>query len=475
MPPPLATLLCICGILGLFVFDYDRKVRTSRALWIPVIWFWIIGSREVSVWIATFSSGYQLDASLDANSLDGNPLDRNVYLVLLLLGFVVLSRRWPRVRRILRANLPILLFFGYCAISVLWSDYPDIAFKRWIKSVGDIIMVLVIVSDPNRLAAMRSVLARATFILIPLSVLLIKYYPSVGKAFKHYGMAIYVGVTTNKNLLGIICLLFGLATVWRLVSAYQDRNLRDRNRRLIAHGAVFALVLWLFSMAHSTTSLACFILVSPLLIATGFRSFLRRPTIIHLSVAAIILVSFSVLFLGIGGDALQGMGKDATLTGRTDIWRLVLGLTGNSWIGAGFESFWLPGWRRDKIWDAYWWHPNEAHNGYIEVFLNLGWLGVALLVLILLSGYRNIMLSLRRDGEIGRLSLAYFVVSVVYSFTEAGFRMLDPVWLTFLMAIMAISTTRASKAAKSEVETSPFRLRDPQVQVNAAFPGTAQL
>ena len=44
----IATLAFFAGILGLFVLNRDRTVTTSKALWIPVVWLWIAGSRPVS-------------------------------------------------------------------------------------------------------------------------------------------------------------------------------------------------------------------------------------------------------------------------------------------------------------------------------------------------------------------------------------------------------------------------------------------
>lgn len=72
----------------------------------------------------------------------------------------------------------------------------------------------------------------------------------------------------------------------------------------------------------------------------------------------------------VGGFALETMGKDTSLTGRTKIWDLALSLSGNPLFGTEFESFWL-GPRLDKIWSVYW-RITEAHNGYLEVYLNLG-------------------------------------------------------------------------------------------------------
>src|SRR3989449_9603612 len=92
-------------------------------------------------------------------------------------------------------------------------------------------------------------------------------------------------------------------------------------------------------------------------------------------------------------------------------------MTVDSWFGAGFESFWL-GERAMSLWKTHWWHPNQAHNGYLEVFLNLGGLGVALLSFVMAWGYQNVVVALHRDPELGRLKLAFFVVALLYNLTE---------------------------------------------------------
>ena len=436
MPPQVALVVFIVGIAGLFLLDRERGTRTSPGLWLPVIWLWIFGSREVSIWMASLRGGNEAIAG--DLSLEGSPIDRAVYMGLIALGVAVLAMRGPKVWRFLLANTPVILYFLYCLFSVVWSEYSDVAMKRWIKSLGDLVMVAIVLTEADVVQAFKRVLARVTFLLIPLSVLLIKYYPNIGKGFKHYGTAIYTGVTTTKNILGVVCLICGLGTLWRLLAAYRDRKNPRRKRQLLVHSVVLAMVIWLLSMAHSMTGLACFLMAGTILTATGLSRFARRPSIVHVLVAGVVFASFATLFMGAGSSSLEAMGKDVTLTGRTQIWRLVLGMTGNPLIGTGFESFWLPGWRRDQIWAIYWWHPNEAHNGYIEVFLNLGWIGVCLLAALLYTGYRNTLATLRTDSNLGRIKLAFFVAAVIYNYTEAGFRMLDPIWIVFLMVIMAV-------------------------------------
>src|SRR5713226_6086364 len=223
MTPQIATLVFVVGIAGLFLLDRNRQAQTSTALWLPVIWLWIFGSREISLWMTALRNGESV--AYGDTYLDGSPIDRMVYSVLMLIGIIVLVRRGAKASRLLQANLPILLFFLYCAVSVLWSDHSDIALKRWVKSLGDLIMVMIVLTERDWLVAMKRLLARIAFLLIPLSILLIKYYPSIGKSFKHYGTPIYMGVTTNKNILGVVCLLCGLGSLWRFLGAYRDHKI----------------------------------------------------------------------------------------------------------------------------------------------------------------------------------------------------------------------------------------------------------
>src|ERR1041385_1371701 len=264
MPPYIATLVCAAGIIGLFILDRNHNVTTSKALWIPVVWVWIAGGREASRWMIQL--GMAPAGVSTEDYVLSNPVDTAVYTALLVLGMWALFRRWSRVKALLRTNLPIVLFFLYCAASIAWSDYPDIAAKRWVKALGDVVMITIVLTEAHRITAIKRFLGRAAFVLIPLSLLLIKYYPGLGTNYKaSSGAAVYVGITTHKNLLGIICLVFGLASEWRLFTAWRARQTRS----LTVHGVVLIMVIWLFWKADSMTALACFLLAGGLMAITS--------------------------------------------------------------------------------------------------------------------------------------------------------------------------------------------------------------
>jgi exopolysaccharide production protein ExoQ len=415
--------------------NIGKRVRISNALWIPFVWLFIAGSRPVSLWLRVQMIGTSAD-----DMMEGSPLDRNILTLLMVLGLVVLAARGRKVGSLLRSNAPILLFFAYCGMSVFWSDFSDVALKRWIRALGDLVMVLVVLTDPAPSAAFKRLLSRLAFLTIPLSILC-----DLGRGL--YGQAgrFYLGVTTNKNMFGMISMLCGVGAMWHFLTTWWGDDFRNRSRRLWAYGIAAALSLWLIRMADSATSTACFALGTGIIVITNRWAFARKPLVMHLLVASVVFLALYGLILNPGAGIISTMGRDATLTGRTDVWQAVIPMNPRPWLGAGFESFWL-GPRLKRLWRMFVWQPNEAHNGYIEMYLNLGWVGLSLLAVVLLSGYWRIVQSFRSDIETASLRLTYFVIIVVYNLTEAGFRLFSPIWIIFLLSIMAVFKLRPQNA-----------------------------
>jgi exopolysaccharide production protein ExoQ len=444
MNPSLATFIYWCGIAGLFYLDRDKAARPSKALWLPVTYFWIIGSRPVSAWLGIAPAG-----SADVQ-LNGSPFDAVIFGVLLAAAISVLMRRQSKARILLAANWPILLYFFYCLISVTWSSHPDISFKRWIRSTSDVAMVLIVATDSQPIIALRRLISRLGFVLLPASLLLIKYYPGLGRGYSPDGMVENTGVTTNKNVLGVILLVISLGTLWQVITILRAKGQADRRRHLLAQGLLLALGILLLQMAHSATSIACFMLGGGLILATNLRAFRGRPARVQALCLAVVLAgAFTFLFTG-QSDVANTLGRDSNLSGRTEIWAVLIPTVPSSIVGAGFESYWISP-SIEIVWKTLlakgWWHPEvlvtEAHNGYIEVFLNLGWVGVGLISFILISGYRRAIAAIRLNPSVGGLALAYIIAAAVYSITEAGFRSPDPIWIFLLLAIVSATGVTA--------------------------------
>src|SRR5205814_2572374 len=215
MPPSVAAVVFAAGILILFRLDRAEKGDVSPALWIPTTWVLIAGSRMVSEWL-------QLGPQVQSPDqyLDGSPIDRFVLTLLLMAGLMVLVVRRQRAAAFASANGPLLVFFLYAAASVLWSDYPDVAFKRWTKAFGDLVMILVVLTEADPLEAVKRLLRRGAFLLIPLSLLVIKYYPQWGRGYDRWTWSTYyAGVAGGKNGLGYVVLVVGLGSLWQWLTA----------------------------------------------------------------------------------------------------------------------------------------------------------------------------------------------------------------------------------------------------------------
>ncbi len=442
MPPKLAAVVFVLGILGLFFINRRPQGRcVSKALWIPVIWLLIAGSRNVGEWLS-------LRSPIESTSryLDGNPIDRAVLGTLMALGLVVLIQRFKRVQTILTANFAVLLYFFYCGFSSLWSDYPDVAFKRWFRGAGDLIMVLLILTDTDWLAALKRTLMRAAFWLLPISLLLIRYYPNLGRGYNQAGSAMFwTGVTTDKNGLGMICLIFGFGMLWQFMDLYQELKGAKWTKVFYSQALVVLIMFWLMYESNSMTSISCFVLALGLLVAVGRWQVARKPFVTTLLAVSAIGCSALVLFGGLGA-VLEALGRNPTLTGRTEVWRIVLPFSQSALFGSGYESFWL-GDRITRVGALLGSGINEAHNGYLEIYLNLGWVGLSLLGVVIFVGYRNVIAAIREDAIRGKVRLVYWTIPLIYNFTEAAFKMMSPVWIFFLIAVMAPQGASATQNA----------------------------
>ena len=379
--------------------------------------------------------------------LEGSPLDASVFTALIALAIVVLIRRGDRTRTLLFANRAILIYLVYCLISVVWSYYPGVSLKRWIKATGDLAMVLIIATDQHPVVAIRRTVSRVGFVLLPISFLYIKYFPHLGRVYDVDGNLMNTGVHTNKNSLGLTVLVVSLVVVWNLRSLLMNKDAPDRGRRLAAQGTLLAFGLVLFWMADCSTCKACFVLGTFLMLVSGLGAIRSRPGRVHALCFSILLVAGITILLGGSGGVIAALGRDSTMSGRTELWAALAQAVPNPIIGAGFESFWLsPSVHafRQQLLDWGWFPPlvrvlNEAHNGYIETYLNLGWIGVALIAAIFAAGYRSSLKVFHKDPELGGFILAFIAVAAAYSITEAGFRIMQLAWVFLLLVVITAS------------------------------------
>jgi exopolysaccharide production protein ExoQ len=433
MNPSIALLLWLALLLALLYFDPAREQRSSLALWIPVIWIAILGSRLPSQWL-----GGNLGRVAEAME-EGSGLDRAVYTFLMLLAFGVLVSRSLAWGRVLVLNAVLVAALCFALLSVLWSEYPFVTFKRWGRDLGVYLMILVTLTDPRPYEAIRTVLRRTCYLLIPLSILLNKYFPHLAKEYDSWtGLGYYMGAATSKNMLGLLCMVSGLFFFWDTLTRWAHRKERRTQRIICVNIAFIAMTLWLLREAGSASSNVCLVLGCLIIAAAHSKFFRRHPTVlmtlIPIGISLYLLLEF-VFGIDIIAALAELVGRNPDLTGRTKIWRVVLSTNTNPIVGTGYESFWL-GPRLLWIWQQV--GPiNEAHNGYLEVYLNLGLIGLLLLVAFLITSYLTIVRVTKASPTNGSLSLALWTILLFYNVTESSFQP-QLLWSVFLLGALVV-------------------------------------
>ena len=240
-------------------------------------------------------------------------------------------------------------------------------FQALDQEVGDLVAVLIVLTDPAPTVAMKR-RWRAGFVLIPLSILLVKYFTPLGRAYgSWFGEAYNIGVATGKNGLGFVCLVFGLGCLANLIELRRDASGRILKGPIIAQLILLALVLYTFRLADSATSLSCFLMGGFLLATMKISRFFRKPVIVSALIGSMIYFVIYATLLNPGSGLVGVVGRDSTLTGRTEIWQVALSVPVSRIFGAGYESFWM-GTRLQLLWKLLKQPLNQAHDGYLQVY-----------------------------------------------------------------------------------------------------------
>lgn len=455
LSPQLALFICLGFVAWLFIRDIRERPNVTGALWIPFFWVTISASRFVSQWLNIL--GLQVGGE---SVEDGSPIDAIFFFILIALGCYVVYIRRVSISDFVRNNPWVAIYLGYCAVAILWSDYPFIAFKRWIKLFGQPIMVLIVLTEPDPMEAVTRLFKRCTYVIAPISILFIKYFPDLGRYFDQWnGVPLNGGITTNKNILGVDLMILGTFLFWHLLQTLQREKSREKNHEIGLCLILFFMIGWLFHMAHSSTSLATFLLANSIVILLGSRRINKERIGTYLIlVVAVYFIGNNVF--GLTDLIIGSLGRDPTLTGRTEIWSVLLNWNLNPLLGVGFESFWL-GPRALKVNEMVGLGINEAHNGYLETYINLGLLGVLVTAGMLLATFSKIRRQLVENSVFARYRLGYLLAFVIYNWTEAAFRThVFPFFTFFLISIdyPRPEQVTATQAAETDVSEADLRM-----------------
>lgn len=351
---------------------------------------------------------------------------------------VFLMRQPMQLMVAIRRNLPFLLLIALSFLSVLWSIGPSVTLRRAIGLFGTLLFSYVLATRFTPSQLLLLIVATLAPCMV-LSVLLMGAVPHLG-----FMDGAARGVFIHKNVLGWVAALSTVAAGIMVID-------RSHGLRLVGILALPASVICLVASTSMTGVLST-------AAAAGFAWFflaLGRSRGTNRLVLVVVFLQFAaVLLLSLGEflvPLLEALGKDATLTGRVPLWRLVDEMIGQRLVvGYGYAAFWTPGnpdaWR---IWADIGWQAPHSHNGYREIMLGLGLVGLVVLAAVIIRAvWQGAVLYCTRPQD-GWLWLNVFIgMYLVMNLTEAIFLVQnDLFWTLFSAVILMISLRSGERAA----------------------------
>lgn len=433
MPRQVATLLCFAAIFLLLRLAREPGEKVSPARWVPFCWMFLAGSRFLSQWLSGLNL-YRGGGSALGGAAEGSPIDMPAFLLLMVLSVGVLLQRKLSWARIVADNKALAVFYLFGFVSILWSESPGVALKRWLKSLGTVSMALVILTDRNPYKTYRQIITPLGIVLLLLSVLFIKYYPELGRSYHSTGTQMLTGVTTQKNSLGELCMLVGLYVSWNLLHIRRHDMGAGHRYRWPASACLLGTIAWLMALADSATALVCLAVGVAVHVLARIPIVARRPLRL-VAVLAFVIGAYGVLQLtfDVNTVLLGLLNRRPDLTTRVPMWEDILSVAENPLIGFGWQSFSLTEQHRTIVAK---WQVISTHNTYLDLYLNLGLIGLALYATLWATGLWNASRLLAKSYEEAVLRISFLVVVALYGWTETVDQGVNNTYLLFLFGML---------------------------------------
>lgn len=309
------------------------------------------------------------------------PIDSFMMALILVVSVIMAIRYRDNIIRALPAMAPVLAFLALCLLSALWSDYPMITIRRsgtaittalwgaYLASRFSLRDIIILVAEAIGIIAVASLIVTVLFPGIGIDTLLDSSFS---------GIPGWKGILSDKNSLGIV-MATGAVSMFYLVLTPSGRR-RDQAYWFLG----FLLCAGLLYLSQSRTGWIAAMI--GLIACLAGRSMYRRPPIGLVILSWIVLLGVPLVLFVLSdlGTFTELVGKNATLTGRVELWRVVLPYGAQKpWLGYGYGAFWIA---KSPLTQEIWsilnsYKPPHAHNGWIETYLELGLVGCAVVAL----------------------------------------------------------------------------------------------
>ncbi len=350
--------------------------------------------------------------------------------------------------KVLIMNPFFLLYTLLPSLSTLWSIVPDVTLRAGLAfsaftAFGFYLAAQYKWDDLSRFWRWGyTALGLASFIMKP---------PGAGD---------FVGLTQSKNSLGGVLAL--CTAFWYL---HYSQGAKTNKERWISLGMMF----FYFYLVRANKSGAALVITIILIIAVSSLNFLKKLSFQWAFTAIICFLVVSIIMTVFVVDNLEeiivgGLGKDLTLTGRTEFWpQLMDAVNQRPWFGYGYEGFFQqeklgPATPAYFIYTPVGFQPSNPHNGPIGILLAFGWPGLILMMISLLLNLAYAVRYLSRSKlEDAGMPICFLVYIILSNITEAYIVTTKNAWLSYVMLTVRLAIDNASNTSNSSSSNSPRR------------------
>lgn len=360
-----------------------------------------------------------------------SPLLRLVFIGIYFVTVVLLTFRWQRTLTFIGTHSWLLFLMGLAVVSVSWSAVPHIAFRKVVALIGATLFGIYLgsaYSFEQQLKIYGWTFGIALFFSYVFALAL----PQYGIMNTNAIVGAWRGIFPHKNGLGE-SMFTGFITFYFLSHLNKKKQLFFRCCCLLSVIIIY--------FAESATALMSVLFIFA--IAQGLeRLSLRSKKSVFLILLFLIFTAIAVFLLLINFNTFLSVNdKDITLSGRTLLWdTLWTFIQEKLWFGYGYGSF-FSGENRTAIvlWQVHGWKPVHSHNGYIQLWLNTGLIGLFVFVIGYCSCLFNSLFKYLVSKDLKMLWIFLFLTYTFFlNLTEVSFFSGSNIWIVTLAAIYSM-------------------------------------
>ena len=369
-----------------------------------------------------------------------SPLLRLIFILIYFVTIALLLFRWQRTLYFLKSNLWLLFLIGLALASITWATVPEITFRKVIALIGTTNFGIYLGSRytfEQQLKIYGWVFGIAIFF----SFFFALFMPKYGIMNTNAITGAWRGIYPHKNGLG--------ESMFASFLTFYFLSLISQSRQLLFWVFCFLSVVLIFFGKSATALMSVVFIFST---AQGLsRLSLKSKRSVFFVLLFLIFACFALLLITINFNTFLSVNdKDVTLSGRTLLWDTLWDfIIQRPWLGYGYGSFFSSAGREvNLLWQVHGWSPVHAHNGYVQLWLNLGLTGLIIFIFGYLSCLFNSLFRYLVSKDPQMLWVFLFLIYTVFlNLTEVSFVGANSIiWIISLASIYSMKKIKITPA-----------------------------